>query len=195
MHCTFTLFHKCVVYQIKTERKYFLLRLYQKGWLIADIDMKIDLKTKDVVYKTAKIVTTWNGEGPGLIPDKKIADLVDTIESRVAPRTNKVIQRTATVLTSQTNSAGESLLGDLIADAHCAAMATDVAFTNPGGIRTDIDTGDITWGDLFSVQPFTNYLVKINMTGQQIYDVLNQQWTVQEYSSYASDIGNDLHLE
>lgn len=47
---------------------------------------------------------------------------------------------------------------------------------NPGGIRADIRAGNVTWGDLFTVQPFGNSLVKMTLTGQQIYDLLNQQW-------------------
>jgi 5'-nucleotidase len=57
---------------------------------------------------------------------------------------------------------------------------------NPGGIRTDLDfensnrgeaPGDITYEEAFSVQPFNNYLVSMNLTGAQIYDVLTQQVT------------------
>jgi hypothetical protein len=47
---------------------------------------------------------------------------------------------------------------------------------NPGGIRADLDAGTITWGDLFTVQPFGNTVVELIVTGQQIYDLLNQQW-------------------
>jgi RNA polymerase-binding protein DksA len=47
---------------------------------------------------------------------------------------------------------------------------------NPGGIRASLDAGDVTWGDLYSIQPFNNYLVKMGLTGQQIYDLLNQQY-------------------
>jgi 5'-nucleotidase len=165
----------------KNGKKILVTQASSKGAAYADIDMKIDAVTKDVIYKTAQIITTWKDQGPGLIPDKTIAALVDTIERRVAPRVNKIVHRTENKITKLSNKDGESLLGDLIADAQCSVMATDVAFMNPGGIRTDIDTGDITWGDLFSVQPFTNYLVKLTMTGQQIYDVLNQQWVEQEF--------------
>jgi 5'-nucleotidase len=47
---------------------------------------------------------------------------------------------------------------------------------NPGGIRADIPAGDITWGVLYSVQPFGNRLKRMNLTGEQIYSVLEQQW-------------------
>ena len=36
---------------------------------------------------------------------------------------------------------------------------------NSGGVRADIDAGEITWKDAFAVQPFGNDLVKMNVTG------------------------------
>jgi len=48
--------------------------------------------------------------------------------------------------------------------------------TNPGGIRTDLLAGQVTWGELFSIQPFSNYLVTMKLTGAQIHDALEQQW-------------------
>ena len=74
-----------------------------------------------------------------------------------------------------------------------------IAFTNPGGIRTDIakkDDGAVTYADVFASQPFRNQLVTMTLTGQQIKDVLEQQWAdpkrprilqVSEGFSYAWD--------
>ena len=53
---------------------------------------------------------------------------------------------------------------------------------NPGGIRADIMAGEVTWGDLQTVQPFNNTLVRMELTGQQIYDLLEQQWLGQPYT-------------
>ncbi len=72
--------------------------------------------------------------------------------------------------------AGESTLGNFIADAQRATMQADIALMNPGGIRNDLDAGDITWGELYGVQPFGNQLIKVHLTGQDIRDLLNQQW-------------------
>jgi len=55
-------------------------------------------------------------------------------------------------------------------------MGTDFAFMNPGGIRDDIHAGEVTVGMVYTIQPFNNVLMKMSLTGQQIYDVLNQQW-------------------
>jgi 5'-nucleotidase len=48
---------------------------------------------------------------------------------------------------------------------------------NAGGIRRDINAGDITYGEAFEVQPFANVLTTMDLTGQQILDVLQQQFT------------------
>jgi 2',3'-cyclic-nucleotide 2'-phosphodiesterase (5'-nucleotidase family) len=39
-------------------------------------------------------------------------------------------------------------LGNLIADAQRAALGTDFAFMNSGGIRADLPAGEVTWGAL-----------------------------------------------
>jgi 5'-nucleotidase len=76
------------------------------------------------------------------------------------------------------NAAGESALGDLIADAQRTYASTQIAFMNPGGIRADIQQGPITYGELFTVQPFDNQVVKMELTGDQIYRLLEQQFEV-----------------
>jgi 5'-nucleotidase len=53
---------------------------------------------------------------------------------------------------------------------------------NPGGIRADVAAGEVSWGRLFTVQPFGNNLVKMDLTGQHVYDLLNQQWAGQPFA-------------
>ena len=149
---------------------------YSYGTAYADIDLEIDRATKNIVRKSASIVTTYADAGPGLTPDPAASKLVAAAEAKVGPLVHQVIGQAATDITSEQNSSGESALGNLIADAQRSAFAADFAFTNPGGIRNDIHAGAVTWGALYDVQPFNNYLVKMNLTGRQIYDLLNQQW-------------------
>ncbi len=148
----------------------------------SDIDVAIDPATKDIVEKSASIVTTWGDEGPGLTPDQNVANLVGAAAAEVEPLVNRVIGTVTTDILRQENPAGESALGNLIADAQRAAMGTDFAFMNPGGIRADLHVGNITWGDLFTVQPFNNDLVKMELSGGQIVQLLNQQWDGQPYA-------------
>lgn len=145
-----------------------------------DIDLEIDRRTHDVVRKSAAVVTTWGDTGPGLTPAPDAAAIVASADARVAPLVNQVIGTAATAITRDESKAGESALGNLIADAQLAAtraQGAQMAFMNPGGIRADIPAGTTTWGTLFTVQPFGNSLVTMTLTGQQVLDVLEQQWT------------------
>jgi 5'-nucleotidase len=141
-----------------------------------EIDLVIDKKTNDVVSKTAKIVTTWGDEGPGLTPDSEVATMVAEADALVAPLVNVVVGQTTAAITRSQSGAGESALGNLIAEAQRVSVGADFAVMNPGGIRHDVPAGSVTWGALFAVQPFGNTVVKLTLTGQQIYDLLNQQW-------------------
>ena len=154
---------------------------FANGTAYADIDLALDPASRDIVEKSAAIVTTWADEGPGLAPDEDVAELVAAAEARVAPLVNRIVGTAAGMIARDQNSAGESALGNLIADAQRAAMASDFAFMNSGGIRADIDAGDVTWGELFSVQPFGNDLVRMDLSGAQIVRLLNQQWAGQPY--------------
>jgi 5'-nucleotidase len=149
---------------------------WSAGTGYADIVLAISRDSKDVVSKSASIVTTWADAGPGLTPDAAVAKLMRAAEAKVAPLTQRRIAEAATDIVRTQSPAGESALGDLIADAQRKVMGTDFAFTNPGGLRADLEAGEVTWGELYTVQPFNNYLVTMELTGQQIYDLLNQQF-------------------
>jgi len=70
------------------------------------------------------------------------------------------------VRTSETN------LADLITDAMLAESGADVVITNGGGIRSSINVGDITMGEVLTVLPFENVMTVIEVTGQDILDAL-----------------------
>ena len=88
------------------------------------------------------------------------------------------------------NDAGESTLGNLVADAQRQTMQTQISLMNPGGIRNDLDAGDITWGELYGIQPFGNQLIKVNLTGQDIRDILNQQWQKEQQECFKFQVFN-----
>ena len=162
---------------------------FSAGTAYGDIELALDPRSRDVIHKSAAVVTTWADEGPGLHPDDAIANLVARADERVAPLVNRVIGQASADITRAESPAGESALGNLIADAQRAALGTDIALMNPGGIRADIAAGEVTWGDLFSVQPFNNDLVRLNLTGSQIVALLNQQWDGQPFARILKPAG------
>ena len=148
------------------------------GRLITDIDLRIDGTTKDVESVSAqnRIVTR------NVPKDPAETAIVDKYNAISAPISNRVVGSASADLTRAANAAGESALGDVIADAQLASTSpTDfggavVAFMNPGGIRADIAAGEVTYGELFTVQPFSNTLTVKTMTGDMIYRLLEQQF-------------------
>jgi len=150
---------------------------WPKGTGYADIDLEISRGSSDVVAMSSSIVTTWADQGPGLQPDPLVVALASQVDAEGNAIAEQVIARTAKPITRTSNEAGESALGDLIADAQRQVMGTDFAFMHPEGIEADIASGGITKGDHFTVQPAKLNLIKLEMTGQQIYELLNQQWS------------------
>lgn len=152
------------------------------GRLVTDVDLTVSRATKDVVGASINNVIVTRD----VTPAADMTALIARYGAIAAPTENRVIGFASAPLTRAQNAAGESSLGDIIADAQlwatsqpdfAGAPAAQVAFMNAGGIRADINAGDITYGEAFSVQPFANILVTMDMTGAQIVAVLEQQFS------------------
>lgn len=152
------------------------------GTLVTAIDLKLDPATRDIVSARAENVIVANAS---LARDPEQTALIDTYDKLSAPIANRPAGSVTQTLSQVPNDAGESALGDVIADAQLAATrdAKDgsavIAFTNPGGIRTDIipkENGAVSYGDLFASQPFRNRLVTMTLSGSQLKEMLEQQW-------------------
>jgi len=70
---------------------------------------------------------------------------------------------------------GESSMGNLVVDAMREAVRADVAFSNYGGIRADLQSGPITPRDIFRVMPFENRIVVVNVTGNFIKELIEDK--------------------
>ena len=67
---------------------------------------------------------------------------------------------------------GETNLGDLVADAYRVVMGADIGMVNGGGIRADLEKGEITYEDIINVHPYGNEMCLVEATGQEILDAL-----------------------
>jgi 5'-nucleotidase len=152
------------------------------GTIVTAIDLKLDPVTRDIVSARADNVIVRTGV---LARDPEQTALLESYDKLAMPMANRQAGSIAETLSRVPNAAGESPLGDIIADAQLAATSTQangaavIAFTNPGGIRAGIpgkQDGVVTYGDLFASQPFRNQLVTLTLTGMQIRNMLEQQW-------------------
>jgi len=161
------------------------------GRLFTETNLTYDRRTRDIVRAS---VTGTNMLVTRDVPrDPKETALIAQYKELVKPIASKVIGHITEDVTRTGNPAGETPLGDLIADAQLADPTTVtggqkpvIAFMNPGGIRADLTytnspygepAGDVTFDEAFSVQPFNNYMVSMTLKGQDIYDLLAQQVT------------------
>jgi 5'-nucleotidase len=159
------------------------------GRMVSKLHLLIDPDTKDIV-RPAAFAENMIVENESVTPVPGLVDMVERYKELVEPIANEVIgsiQGTDTISRDADPNGGDSALGNLIADAQRAdesvvtagGEAPVIALMNPGGIRADLlenANGDITYGAAFSVQPFNNFLVSMDLTGAQIRAVLNEQW-------------------
>jgi 5'-nucleotidase len=142
----------------------------------AEVTLQVDEKSHKVIKKSAQIITTYANQWPGTMPDEQIQKLVQLAENNVEPIINSYVGTLASPLSKKQNEHGESNLGNLIADAFRIMMETDIGLTNLHGIRDDMHAGTVTWGAVYSVQPFSNNMVAITLTGKEIYELFEEQW-------------------
>ncbi|MGZ2361862.1 5'-nucleotidase C-terminal domain-containing protein [Streptomyces sp. 372A] len=122
-------------------------------------------------------------------PAKDMTDLIARWNTLAAPVSNRPQGYISADINGRGSTALEKPLGDLIADAQLEGLAPAdkggavVAFMNPGGIRADLvykasggeGDGVVTYGEAFTVQPFTNMMNVVNLTGAQLVSALQQQ--------------------
>jgi len=166
------------------------------GRLFTETNLTFDRRANDIVRSSVK--------GSNMVVSRdvpKAADetaLITTYKTLIAPIANKELGMITADI--KKTAAGESALGDLIADAQVndASVVTGgktpvVAFMNPGGIRADLTwartvgtdpanpleltDGIVRYEEAFTVQPFNNYLVSMDVTGADIWSLLQQQWS------------------
>ena len=170
------------------------------GRLLTQVNLTLDGTTKKVIAKDANNQPVLNGlpikDAAGnllplpqgyaaLKPDPAVARVVQRYGDLSASIADVVVGRLAAPLDRRRSAAGESTLGAVIADAFLVGSSdtsygdkpAQIAFTNPGGIRSDLGSSlSVTFGQLFNVLPFNNNLVSMDLTGQQLLRLLEQQW-------------------
>ena len=164
------------------------------GRLLSVIDLQIDPATGTVDRQRtrARNLPVANGLGadptldkawPPYPADREIATIVSHYRTRVAPVADRPAGRIAEAFERWPAEQGDSPAGRLIADAHLSATrgsGAEVAFTNAGGIRSNLrpraGDGAVTYGDVFTMQPFGNTLVTMTLNGAQFKALLESQW-------------------
>jgi 5'-nucleotidase len=158
------------------------------GRELSVVDLKIDKRTREVI-RTATVARN-HVVTRKVTPDPQIQAIIDLAKSKSGPIANRPVGTIAEDILRAQNAAGESPLGNLIADSQLATTTDNgavLALMNPGGVRSDLTyasspagegDGVVTYGEAFTVQPFGNILQTVTLTGTQIKAALEQQWQI-----------------
>jgi 5'-nucleotidase len=185
--------HNAYNCQVKVKKNYDPMLVTSAGYngrYLTDINLTIAGTNGQVIGKAATNIPV---ETPYLnaAPDPSMKSLLDQYRAASAPLANRIVGSITANITRSGNAAGESALGDVLGDAQLADTAAAdrgaavIAMTNPGGIRTDLLynqisggelAGQVTYAEAFAVQPFSNSLVTMSLTGAQLKTVLEQQF-------------------
>lgn len=152
------------------------------GYFVSDIRLTFDPSTHRLLSQDARNVPMI-GEGSA---DPRIAALVKRYTDSAAPAAARVVGRLRGNA-PKAEGDGESPAANLIADAQLAATkakdrgGADISFINATGVRVGIQPapdGEVTYGQIFAMQPFGNNLVVKSLTGSQLKALLEQQFRI-----------------
>src|SRR5438132_1419969 len=140
---------------------------------LGHLDLTIDPATRKVTaaQRSDELVAIAAGK---VKADPDIAKIVEERRADGEKYTSRLVGKTVAALDNPREECG---LGNLITDAFVEygrqqGWKTDVAFYNMGGVRAPLPAGDISYGRLYQVLPFTNTIVSLDLTGAVLREVL-----------------------
>ena len=133
---------------------------------------KITINTKNKKI-TSEFISNYKAQ------DEDAINYIEGIKNKFSDVLQEVVAKSSVTLTTLDPTThkrairnSETNLGDFCADAYRVMVGADIAFANGGGIRADIEEGNITYEEIINVHPFGNEICMIETTGQDILDAL-----------------------
>ncbi len=152
---------------------------------LVPVDLNVTVEEKD-----GKRTVKWEPnfrfiDTASVEPDPETQKLVDDYLKQLDNEMNVVIGKLASPLDSRRNvvRTQETAIGNLIADAMIKATGADIAIANGGGIRADREYPagtEITRKDILTELPFGNVTVMTEVTGQQVWDAMENGFSKHE---------------
>jgi 5'-nucleotidase len=153
------------------------------GHLLTKIAITVDASSHQVVnIDAANVLMSQDTLPTGVSAPPALTNLVNKArEGSQAIIAQPVARLAQAMIPRKLNEAGESPLGNLVADSQLAAvkhLGAQIAFMNNKGTRANLETvaGNLsTYGQISTVLPFGNTLVLMSLSGAQIKTLLEQQ--------------------
>ncbi len=174
-----------------------VMQAFSFGRGISQIDFEIgtdgNIDPSKLTAANVPVVNNTNTDAaiiaayPSSPSNAQVKTLVTEFAALAAPKANRDVGQISATIDRTVSTGGDHPAGRLIADAQLFATRAatlgnaTIAFMNPGGVRSDFTCASppciVSFGQAFTVQPFGNSLVVMSLTGQQIKNLLEQQWT------------------
>jgi 2',3'-cyclic-nucleotide 2'-phosphodiesterase (5'-nucleotidase family) len=139
------------------------------GQYLGVLKIAVDSESKTIAQYPEKKILRKVKAGSGDPLDAVVAGIIKTYDDRIRGEFGRVVGETRVNLAKRPF---ESNLGNLVCDAMRAASGADVAIQNNGGLRTTIPKGPITLEQIYTLLPFDNNLMTMELTGEQIAGIL-----------------------
>jgi 2',3'-cyclic-nucleotide 2'-phosphodiesterase / 3'-nucleotidase / 5'-nucleotidase len=159
-----------------------IVQARSSGQAIDVVDIPLDANGKPTGPAEAEVRQVLSAS---LTPYPPVDSIVRRASAGVAKLVNR---RIGTILVPLNRDGSQYPLGNLVADAQRWAGKGDIAVMNNRGIRANLRAGEITYGQLFAVQPFGNSLYRVKMTGNQVREYLEKIVDADEVLVHVSGI-------
>lgn len=161
-----------VLHEPILERDTLIVQAGYYGIYLGVLHLEVDPETGNIVRPPIGDVLSLVSSSQSAAPDVRVQEITDTYRERIQAKLDGILGETRVDL--MRNSQRESNLGNLICDAIREATGAPLAFHNSGGIRSDILAGPIKLEQLYTVLPFDNQIVTMDLTGDQILQILEE---------------------
>jgi len=169
----------------QNAKTFLVTQAFSSGIAYSDITITLSKQSNDIVKSSASVIMT--NIDTELELDDKSAKTLNAIKRLEQSAVHFAKGITSQVIGTYMPSQQDMSLGQFIADSHLYSVAADMAVMNNGGVRASLPSGPVTWGDLFSIQPFGNALIKREYTGQQL------QVLIDEDHFWSSNVARNKH--
>ncbi|MED1467547.1 bifunctional metallophosphatase/5'-nucleotidase [Bacillus salipaludis] len=163
-----------------------IVQAYSYGKAFAQVNLKLDRDTQDIVKKDAKIIVTSHDH---ITPDKETVFLIHKYGGKLGSHLNHVLGVIPEDISRKQDVNGESQFAEMIAESERKAMDVDIAFVHQGEMRESLKKGKLTLGDLYTALPFGHRVNKIILTGNEIKLALEQQWRKDQENDMLQTVG------
>jgi 2',3'-cyclic-nucleotide 2'-phosphodiesterase (5'-nucleotidase family) len=145
---------------------------HSRGLSLGRADLDLDPDGWKVVRAEGKLLPV---DPKATAPDPAVQAVISKRGKDLDARLRRVVGHLAAPL-RRARGLASSPAGNWMADVLRRVGEADIGITNKGGIRTDLEAGAVTAGDIYRLMPFDNLVVAMDLTGAELRAILERHF-------------------